>query len=168
MTLKKILRKHPKIKIVLTILFLAYIFIWPKQNPKEQESILLSSCVDGDTANFIVDGKKEKVRFLAIDAPETAKNGKPSEPYADDSKDFVCKALKNSKDIRLEYEQDKYDKYDRLLAWVFVDDKLLQEKVVLQGYAQVKYLYDDYKYTNIVQVAQALAQNEKVGIWSDK
>ena len=33
--------------------------------------VKLVKCIDGDTARLMIDGKEEKVRFLAIDTPET-------------------------------------------------------------------------------------------------
>ena len=48
-----------------------------------------SKCVDGDTAYFIVDGKEEKFRFLAIDTPETVSTTVSEEPFGKDASDFV-------------------------------------------------------------------------------
>ena len=36
-------------------------------------NMTLDSCVDGDTAWFIIDGERVKVRFLGIDSPESTK-----------------------------------------------------------------------------------------------
>ena len=68
----------------------------------------------------------------------------------------------------MEYEKEKDDKYGRCLAWVFVDDELLQEQLIQKGYAKVAYLYGDYKYTSRLQEAEKKAKAERLGIWSLK
>lgn len=128
-------------------------------------NVQLAKCVDGDTARFYIDGKEEKVRFLAIDTPESVKVNTPIEPYGKEASDFTCSLLSEANDITLEFEEDKYDKYDRMLAWVFVDGKLLQEELLKEGYAQVKYVYDDYKYINRIKKAQVEAKRLHKGIW---
>ncbi len=40
-------------------------------------------------------------------------------------------------------------------------------KIVKKGYAEVAYLYGDYKYTTLLQVSEEMAQFNEKGIWSD-
>lgn len=121
------------------------------------------SCVDGDTAVFEIDGKKDYVRFLAIDTLEVEQS------LGQEASNYVCKTLNQASKITLEYEENSYkDKYNRVLAWVYVDDKLIQEDLVRKGYAQVKYIYDDYKYVDRLLNLQEKAKQEKVGLWSEK
>ncbi|MFV0381280.1 MAG: thermonuclease family protein [Breznakia sp.] len=130
------------------------------------EPVNFSRCVDGDTAHLVVDGRIEKVRFLAINAPEYTKQ---QEAYGKQASAYVCDALKNAKSIGLEYETSNLrDKYDRLLAWVFVDEQLLQERLVSEGLAEVKYIYGDYKYTNRLYEKEAQAKKQQLNMWSDE
>ena len=41
---------------------------------------------DGDTFHVRLDGKEFKIRLLLIDTPETAKEGKAAQPFADQAK----------------------------------------------------------------------------------
>ena len=52
------------------------------------------------------------------------------------------------------------------MVWVFVDDVLLQKKLVSKGYASVAYLYGDYKYTEEIEKLEQEAEEKKLGIWS--
>ena len=126
----------------------------------------LNKCVDGDTAWFNVDDEVIKTRFLAIDTPESTNQ---IEPYGKEASEYTCNALKNAKTIELEYDEnsDKLDKYDRHLVWVFVDNTLLQKSLVENGLAEIKYLYGDYKYTNILEESEEIAKKNKLNIWSD-
>ncbi|RHV56862.1 thermonuclease [Clostridiaceae bacterium OM02-2AC] len=139
-----------------------------KLQPLEQEGVKLTKCTDGDTAHFMIDGQDTTVRFLAIDTPETKKPNTPVQPYGKEASRYTCDALSSAKEIRLEYEKEKDDKYGRCLAWVFVDDELLQEQLIQKGYAKVAYLYGDYKYTGRLQEAEKKAKAERLGIWSLK
>ena len=152
--------KSKFLKIIVSVLVLVlYVFL---RLDTDKIEVNLVSCIDGDTAVFEINGKEEKVRFLAIDTYEIdTEEGKDTSVY-------VCNTLKKATTITLEYDANAdRDKYDRVLAWVFVDDKLIQEDLVSKGYAQVKYLYDEYKYANHLIELQEKAQNDKVGIWSD-
>ena len=56
----------------------------------------------------------------------------------------------------------------KILAWVFIDDKLLQESLIEGGYAKVAYLYGDYKYTTKLQELQEIASNKNIGVWDEE
>lgn len=132
--------------------------------------VTLAGCIDGDTAKFNIKGEVKTVRFLSINAPEIAHDDKEAEPYGESASNYTCDVLKKAKSIKLQYDpkSDEVDKYGRVLAWVFVDDKLFQEMIVSDGLAEVKYVYDDYLYAADLQALEIDAQERKVGMWSDK
>ena len=151
----------------IAMIFLIFILIIPVNTyAKNKDTVKLKSCIDGDTAKFILNKKEITVRFLAVDAPEIGKN---EEPYGKEASTYTCNKLKNAKKIELEYDNksDKKDKYDRYLAWVFYDDRLLQEDLVKNGLAEIKYVYDEYKYVDRLKEKEKYAKKNKKGIYSD-
>lgn len=62
----------------------------------------------------------------------------------------------------------KKDKYDRYLAYIFVDGNLLQEKLLYNGLADLKYNKKEYKYTDRLENANNHAKEELIGIYSTK
>lgn len=146
------------------------LFMMPCSVFAEKIEVKLSRCVDGDTARFMIGKKEYSTRFLAIDTPETKHPKKGKEPFGKEASNYTCSRLKKAKKIVLEYDPNstKEDKYERKLAWIFVDDDLLQKELVERGYAKVAYLYGDYKYTNTLKVVEGQARVEKRGIWSNK
>jgi len=130
-----------------------------------RKTVELAKCTDGDTAHFLIDGKDTTVRFLAIDTPEYTKE---KEPYGKEASEFTCNALKEADVIALEYDEgsDVSDKYGRDLAWVYVDNDLLQKQLVSEGLAEVAYIYGDYAYTDELYEAQEQAKKAGLGIWS--
>ncbi len=153
-------------KKMLLILFLFFLNI----NYVSAESIKVkfSKCVDGDTARFIYNNEEITARFLAIDTPESVHPTIKEEEYGKEASDFTCNKLKQAKEIILEFDDnsDKTDKYGRYLVWIFTDGKLLQEELIEVGYAEVAYLYNDYKYTSQLEKIQDKVKKKKIGIWS--
>ncbi len=150
------------------IIFILLVFLFPVFAMAKQERVAFSKCVDGDTIKVKKASKEYTVRFLAIDTPETVKRGADIEPFGTEASQYTCKKITNADEIVLEYDpkSEEKDKYGRLLAWVYVDNQLLQAKLIEQGYAQVAYLYDDYLYTNELQTLQKQAKQNKKGMWS--
>lgn len=135
------------------------------KNDKETETVIVkfSEGVDGDTAKFDINGEIIKVRFLAVDTPESVHPKKEVQAYGVEASDFTKEKLKNAKTIELEFDNnsDKIDKYGRYLAWIWVDGELLQDLLVKEGLAKVAYLYADYKYTNILEESEKIAKKLK-------
>ena len=90
--------------------------------------------------------------------------------FGNEASSYTCKLLKRASSIKLEYDpkSDKVDKYDRVLAWVYVDDILVQKELVSKGYAEVKYVYDDYLYSNELKELESVAKEKKLGMWGNK
>ena len=152
-----------KLILILSIFFMCL-------NMVDAEVVKFSDCVDGDTIKVLVNKKEYTVRMLAVDTPESVHPTKGVEYYGKEASEFTCNKVKNAKKLELEYDDnsDKEDKYGRLLAWVFVDGKLLQEELIKNGYAKVAYLYDNYKYTEKLESIQEKASAKNIGVWDDK
>lgn len=160
------------ILIMILILFFSNVTLVSakKKSTRSNEKIqvTLEKCVDGDTARFMYKKSNIKARFLAIDTPESVHPTKKVEPFGKEASKYTCDMLSNAKKIVLEYDinSDKTDKYDRHLVWVFVDDVLLQEELVSNGYAKIKYVYGDYKYLDELKKEEQIAKGNRIGVWS--
>ena len=154
-----------KLILIISIFFIGINNVYANNS----DIVKFSKCVDGDTFKVLLDKKEYTVRMLAVDTPESVHPNKGIEYYGKEASNYTCNKISNAKKIKLVYDEnsDKLDKYDRLLAWVFVDDDLLQQELVENGYAKVAYLYDDYKYTNTLKQKQELASAKNIGIWDD-
>lgn len=142
-----------------------------KDNNAETEKIevTFNRAIDGDTAVFNIPNYDEPVtvRFLAINTPESTSK---VELYGKEASEFTKEKLKNSKKIVLEYDNNstEMDKYNRRLAWIWVDDELLQELLIENGLAKVDYIYGNYKYVEQLEEKQEKAKSSKIGIWKDE
>lgn len=129
------------------------------------DTILVSTKQNGDFT-------KKKVRALLIDSPEVqkVKDGKvisQSMPLADEAREFL-KNKSKGKEVTLVYDQGpSKDKFNRELAYIFVDGKCIQTELLREGLAIVRYveepnttLYDEFKQ------AESEARSQRKGVWA--
>ncbi|GLC87711.1 thermonuclease family protein [Lysinibacillus piscis] len=123
---------------------------------------------DGDTLQVNVNGEKRKIRLLMIDTPEMNYNKGEAQPYAQEAKDFTDKLLKNATTIEAVYDVGpETDNYERLLAYVFVDGKLLQESLLEEGFAAVRFIHKpNNTFEQELRDIQEKAETAKLNIWS--
>ncbi len=149
-------------------LFISF-FIFTNIVNAEEINVKFSRCIDGDTAAFYYNNEEITVRMLAIDTPETNHPTKGKEAYGEEASNYTCYKLMRAKKIKLEYDEnsDKLDKYDRHLAWVFIDNKLLQQELIKKGYGKVDYIYGEYKYLDTLKEEEKNAKINRTGIWNN-
>jgi len=80
--------------------------------------------IDGDTVVV----NKTSVRLLGINSPEKG------EMYSDEATKFL-KELVLDKKVRLEFGRNKYDKYHRILAYIFVEGTNVNLESVKNGFS---------------------------------
>lgn len=134
---------------------------------------------DGDTAVFETKttegngiknrkGEKVKVRFLLIDSPEMKdKKTRNPQPYAEAATARTKEVLESANKITIETDVgDKYDRYDRLLAYVYADGQSVQEILLKEGLAKVAYVFPpNTRYLEEYKAAEATAIKKGVGLW---
>jgi micrococcal nuclease len=121
----------------------------------ETETIAVLQVIDGDTCR-LEDGRY--VRYLGIDAPEEG------DPRAKEAR-LANNRLVGGKTVRLEFGRSRQDKYDRLLAYVFVDDTFVNEILLRQGLVHLRHPVAE-RYRARLQRAQDEARAAGVGIWA--
>jgi len=117
---------------------------------------------DGDT---IVLDNGQKIRYLGINAPEIAHDDRPGEPFGEAALKYNLQLVKG-KEVRLETDVEKYDRYGRLLAYVFLKDgTFVNLEMVRAGYAYVLFLSPYLHYTSKLLAAQREAMKAHKNIW---
>ncbi|OIS59926.1 endonuclease [Bacillus subtilis] len=138
-----------------------------EKDKKELVDVTLDKAVDGDTIKVTYNGNVDTVRYLLVDTPETKKPNSCVQPYGEDASKRN-KELVNSGKLQLEFDKgDRRDKYGRLLAYVYVDGKSVQETLLKEGLARVAYVYEpNTKYIDLFKKDEQEAKSEKLSIWS--
>jgi micrococcal nuclease len=124
----------------------------------DYEPVIIERIIDGDT--LVVNGTS--VRLLGINCPEKG------EIYYSEAKDFLEESVFN-KPAKLEFGKDKYDRYKRILAYVFVENKNINLNLVEEGLANFYFpsgkdvYYQDFKkaWEKCVENNKNLCENSK-------
>lgn len=132
-----------------------------------QETYRCIRVVDGDTIIVEIDGKKERVRLIGVDTPETVHPNKPVEHYGKEASAFTRK-LTEGEMVRLEYDDDsqRRDRYGRLLAYVYLPDgTFLNAEIIKQGYG-FAYTRFPFEYMEQFRQYEREARDAGVGLWA--
>lgn len=123
-------------------------------------SAKVTRVIDGDTV-VLDDGRH--VRYLGIDSPERR------ERWGEAAKNFNAELVLN-KNVVLELDGRKYDAYDRLLAYIFVGDDLINEKLLAEGLAKTLFIFSDapLRYRDRLLQAEEKAHQDHNGVWLDE
>lgn len=128
---------------------------------------VLVETIDGDTIRARVNGKVEAVRYLLIDTPESKKPGMCTQPYAIEAFSRNDELVKSGVLTLVLEEGNTRDSYGRLLAYVYVNGKSVQESLLKEGFARVAYVMNPpYKYLTLFRDDERLAIRNKANIWS--
>ena len=124
--------------------------------------------IDGDT--FVVktyDDAIEKVRLLLIDTPESVHPKEEKQLFSEEVLEYIESIVQKGDKITLELGEKERDKYDRLLAYVWVNNINLNKQLVEKGYARVAYVEEpNTKYLEEFIQAENVAKENKCNIWS--
>jgi micrococcal nuclease len=162
--------KSIKLIIIGLLLFFvaALVSIRETQNNQPKDTYSVKKVIDGDTIEIERYGKAEKVRMIGIDTPETLDPRKPVQCFGKEASD-KSKDLLSGGRVRLEFDPivGQKDKYNRLLAYVWSNNELVNLKLIKEGYAnEYTYRSQSYKYQNEFKNAQIVAKESSIGLWS--
>jgi micrococcal nuclease len=121
--------------------------------------------VDGDTIIIELYGKEEKVRLIGVDTPETVDPRKEVQYYWKEASNYTRRELEG-REVELEFDFNPRDKYDRLLAYVWIDGKNFDSELIRLGYARA-YLRFPFRYFKEFEKIGKEAEKNKVGLWAD-
>ena len=124
---------------------------------------------DGDTFHAKDKlGNVIKVRLIGIDAPESRKTSKKDvQYYGKEAKVFLTNLILG-KNVRLEFDVGKKDRYGRTLAYVYLEDgTFINAELVKQGYAVIMTVPPNVKYADLFLKLQQEAREAKRGLWGD-
>lgn len=126
-----------------------------------QYRYLLEHVIDGDT---VIVKPDRRVRLVGINTPEVSHRQTTAEPGGEEARDWLRKRLDGSQ-ITLEYDQQKHDKYQRELAYVYRDKRLINAELLAEGLAVLTLRPPNLRYSQQLQAAQQKAEKQQKGLW---
>ncbi len=123
--------------------------------------------VDGDTIRVMIDGKETKVRFIGINTPESVHNDESKNTDEGKQASDWVKELLTDSEVYLEYDVSRADKYDRTLAYVYLDDgeTMVQRLLLEEGLATTTESFENVKYKDEFKSLMKEAKANKAGFW---
>ena len=119
------------------------------------DSYFVTKVIDGDTIEVRQEKRNYKVRLSEIDAPEI------NQKFGTESKNYLASLVLN-KEIELIYITE--DRYGRIVAKIYKDNKDINRSMVRNGLAWV---YDYYVEDQSLYNDQNLAKKNSFNIWSE-
>ena len=114
--------------------------------------------VDGDTVDL---ASGERIRYLMIDTPELSS----ADCYAQEATELNSQLVLD-REVRLEYDVECEDRYDRLLAYVHVGDNEINTIMVERGYACLLHIPPNGEdRRDEFSGLESLAKSEERGMW---
>lgn len=130
----------------------------PQRPSGSATTCVVKKLADGDSLTC-ADGRK--VRLLLIDTPEMQQK-----PWGLMAKRQLELLARPGTVLRLERDRTPTDRYGRTLAYAWVGDIMINERMVADGWAVVL-AYADVRYLERMQRAERLAQAGKKGLWRE-
>ena len=113
------------------------------EKPNALPSLTITRVIDGDT----IEAGQERIRLIGINAEEINQpdSGKISSCRALAAKEYLANLLLD-KTVEIEVGQEPKDQYNRTLAYIFLDQELVNALLVEEGLADVWLIAPNTKY----------------------
>jgi endonuclease YncB( thermonuclease family) len=140
---------------------------WPDP-PKDAVAAKVQRVSDGDTFVAVVKGRRERIRVIGVDTPESVDPSRPDEPYGKEASDFAKHHL-DGETVRLAGDAEPRDRYGRLLAYVWLrDGTFWNALLVAEGYAQQLTIPPNVTYAGLFRRLVAEARRNDRGLWAEE
>jgi len=122
--------------------------------------------VDGDTIHVLVADRREKVRYIGVDTPETKHPAKGQQCYGPAASAFN-ERLVGGQRVRLEHDVEERDRYGRLLAYIYRerDGLFVNAELARLGYAQPLTIAPDVRHAERFVALARSARRAGRGLW---
>lgn len=126
--------------------------------------------VDGDTLKVLISNppselaEEETIRLLGVDTPETVHPSNPVEHFGEEASNFSKSSLE-AQQVYLAFDWDLRDNYDRLLAYVYLQNGLCHNAMIIQQGYGFAYLTYPFQIMDEFEALQGYARDHKAGMW---
>jgi micrococcal nuclease len=131
------------------------------------DQAIVTKLVDGDTFDAAINGRTERIRMLNIDTPETKDPNEDVQCLGPEAAKLLEALIPVGTTVTLEYDEERFDQYDRTLAGVFTTDgTLVNAEVARQGLAAAIVIGSNDRFYPPVLEAQEEAITSGRGLYS--
>jgi micrococcal nuclease len=120
--------------------------------------------VDGDTLEVALGGRREDVRLIGVDTPETVKPDAPVQCFGPRASSFEHRVAERQP-ARLVFGVERRDIYGRLLAYVYLPGRFLNAELLRRGLARTLAIPPNTRFAARFQLLQTAAARAGRGLW---
>jgi len=133
------------------------------------KSYQVDRVVDGDTIKISDENAQCTARLIGVNTPETKHPRIGKECFGDEASEFAKNTLEGRR-VRIEYDdsQDKKDRYNRILVYVYLEERnfFFNKELIKQGFAKEATYNGKYQFQSEFREAQAQAKTNNLGFWN--
>ncbi len=130
----------------------------------DSPTVRVVAVVDGDTVDVSWAGRRERVRLLGVDTPETVDPDRPVGCYGPEAAAFTHQRLQD-RTVRLQFDRERRDRYGRLLAYVDVDGHRFNDDLLAGGYARLLVIPPNGRHARVMLDRELEARSAGRGLW---
>ena len=168
------LTNRQKRKLILLIVLLVVLLVvaacpdwWKKLESGQPGLYTVVEVNDGDTIVVDMNGRRETIRMIGVDTPETHRPETPVQCFGPQASTYTKNLLSGVK-VRLSADplNTNRDRYDRLLRYVYLPDgQLVQSDLIRKGYG---FSYTQFPFGRAIEFDryERQAKDSKMGLWS--
>jgi len=129
--------------------------------------LTVTEVVDGDTVVVAWHGRRETVRLIGVDTPETKHPTKPVQCFGPEASAFTGRLVPPGTPVRLERDVEARDHFGRLLAYVYrADDGVFVNlELARAGFARPLTIAPNTAHADEIDHAAAEARAGRRGLW---
>ena len=120
--------------------------------------------IDGDTIEVLIGGRREDVRYIGVDTPETVKPDTAVQCFGMAASSFNHRLLEG-RTVRLVFDRERRDVYGRLLAYVYLEGELVNAELVRRGLARTLTIAPNVRFAGLFSRLEQAAGRAGRGLW---
>ena len=122
--------------------------------------------LDGDTIVVVRDDRRDTIRLLGIDTPETHHPTKPVQCFGPEASAYTTRKLLEQT-VRLEDDVETHDMYGRRLAYVYLHGERFEDELLRLGYARLLVIEPNHADARTMLDEELDAKQHRRGLWDD-
>ena len=123
---------------------------------------LVTRIIDGDTVE-LKDGRK--IRYLHVNTPEISRSESGEDECFSQQAKEINRQLVLDKVVNLEYDLNCFDRFKRTLAFVSIEDRMINKILVERGYGELMIISPNVKHQEEFELLEEKARDTDAGIW---
>ncbi|MGH7343745.1 MAG: thermonuclease family protein [Candidatus Rokuibacteriota bacterium] len=122
--------------------------------------------IDGNTILVNLGDRSETVRYIGINALETNRRPPAAAPAPGETL-LANRQLVARQQVRMELDTVERDRDGRLLAYVYVADRMVNAELVRRGSAEVMTVQPNVRHRDLLVTLEQEARDNRRGLWAD-